>query len=399
MYSRLSSLGKGIGSRRGFTPLALALNTTSASSTCAHRNIKVSHFALSAIMHQIPSELPLAYSPKVDHGQEIKPAFRNVTSAELPKTFADKFIKMLKEAAVHVTLPGQKVLKEVLREIPPMALSLTAQGLVLEHLEELPTNMPKAEGENEEDLYRKIRYIANDNFQKLLEVKSFEHAVGVAIKQSPELLGESDLYQIIFELVRAGLLWYSTSIKEMDMSMSSGPLNDREIQSAQFGANGERGQISLSTGIITRIIECPKENFSPFLRNLLKHNDVATLEGNIYEYICSRRTILSGLTPAMARTTLLKKGVYVIPASAMNMEKATNRCHQLHKEMAKIMGPRKSLYTTNLDLHLTIQAHLQGRSLVTNDQRFLMDWEYIFHEDGIHVHWLKAMIIFEEMKV
>ncbi|KAF8444226.1 hypothetical protein BGX38DRAFT_1198732 [Terfezia claveryi] len=400
MYSRLSSLGKGIGFRRRFTPLAFALNTTSASSTCAHRNMKVRPFALSAIMHQIPSELPLPYSPKVSHGQEIKPAFGNVTSAEQPETFAGKFLQMLKEANVIVSVRGKEVLKEVLREVPPVALTLTAQGLVLEHLEELPTNMPNVDGQNEEDRYREIRYIASDLFQKLLEAKSFEHAVGVAMKQSPELLGESDLYQIIFELVRAHLLVYPTC-KEVFLGfpIGSGPINRNEIQDAQFGANGKRGRISINTGIIARIIECRKENFSPFLRNLLQHNDVATLEGNLYEYMWSRRTILSGLTPAMARTTLLEKGVDVIRESAVKVEKATNICYELHKEMASIMRPRKGLHNTSLDLHLTVQAHLQGRTLVTNDYRFLMEWEYLFYKHGIHAYSLNGRTIFEGMDV
>jgi len=343
------SLGKGIGFRKGFTPLALAHNKTLAST---HWSIKVRPFAISAIMHQIPSELPMACSPKLGHNQEVnqevKPAFRSMTSVELLGTFPDKFIQMLEEADLILSVNGREILKDILREIPPMPLTLTAQRLVLKRLEELPTNAPN---EDEEEQYREIRDTAHDLFLPLMEAKSFEYAVEVAIKQSPKLRN-SDLKHIIIELVRAGLLLNSSVksyIEDKPMVTESGPFSfcsSEGIESAQFGANGERGQISLNTGIITCIIEHPSEQFSPFLRNLLQHNDVATFEGNIYEYVRSRRTILLGRAPganqttalALARGALLEKGVRVIPASEMIMKEATNQCHKLLKEKAWEVG-------------------------------------------------------------
>ena len=307
---------------------------------------------------------------------------------------------MLEEADLIVSVSGREVLKELFRNFPPVALTPTVQELVLERLARLPTNKPNKDAQNEEETYRDIRYTTDDLFRQLMKAKSFEYAIEMATKQSPELLGKSDLYEIISELVRAGLLLNSPAKERIPgLPIWSGPLYPNQIEDAQFGANGERGQVSLDTAIITRIIEYPSEKFSPFLRNLLQHNDVATLEGNIYEYIWSRRTILSGRTPALARAALLEKGVRVLPVSAMNMEEATIRCHELHTAMTRRMGPRKDLHNANLDLHLLVQAHLYGRSFVTNNKRFLMEWEDILKDHGIHAYSLNGGTIFQGMDV
>jgi len=135
------------------------------------------------------------------------------------------------------------------------------------------------------------------------------------------------------------------------------------IESAQSGANGDQGKISLNTGIITRIIQHPSEQFSPVLRNLLQRNDVATLEGNMYQYVRSRGRMLSGRALGANQTTalalvhaaLLEKGVKVIPASDMIMKEATNQCHILLREKDSEMGlfpcggnvPLKGLYSVS----------------------------------------------------
>jgi len=307
--------------------------------------MKVRPFALPAATHQVPSRLSMSYSPKLGYMQEIKPAFKDVASAELPGTFPDKFVKTLEEADLIVSVSGREALREILWGIPPMPLTLTTQGLVLERLRRvnrgLPTNTEKKDAQNGEE---EIRHTANNFFLQLLETKSFEYAIGVAIKQSPGLLGGSYLYQIIIELVRAGLLLNTSTRSHIQHEpVGSGPLSSREIENAQFGANGERGQVSLNTGIITHIIEHPFGQFSPFLTSLLQHNDAATLEGNIYEYMWSRKTIRSGRTPALARTTLLEKGVEVISASDMNMKGVADKCHELLAKKAgrmKLFSPK-----------------------------------------------------------
>ena len=338
----------------------------------------------------------MASTRNTDNTQKVKPAHRNVTSTELPTTFPDKFIEMLDEADLIVSVSGRKVLHQILREIPPVPLTLTVQDLVLERLEELPTNAPREDTQNEEEQYRELRYTADELFQQLAKAQSFKYAAEVAAKQSPQLPGESDLYEIIFELVRAGLLLNSPAENPIsDFPIWSGPLYPADIENAHFGVNGQRGKISLDTGIITRIIEHPLEQFSPFLRKLLQHNDATTLEGNIYEYVWSRRTLISDRTPAQARAALLEKGVRVTPTSAMNMEKATTKCHELHT--AK--GPCKQLHNTDLDLHLTVQAHLLGRGFVTNNKRFLMEWSSTFENHGICAYALDGATMFEGMDV
>jgi len=337
------ALGRWIGFRNGlgFTTLALAHNKTSAFS-------KIRHFALSAVTDETLSEMPMTCSPKPDHNQEFKPAYSNMTSVELPGTFPDKFIQMLEEADLIVSVSGREILNEILREIPPMPLTLTAQRLVLERLQELPTNAPN---EDEDEQYREIRDTAHGLFLPLMEAKPFEYAVGVVIKQASKLR-DSDLKNIIIQLVRAGLLLNSSVKSYMEdkpMVTETGPFSfgpPKGTESAQFGAEGERGQICLNTGIITRIIEHPSEQWSPFLRDLLQHNDVATLEGNIYEYVRSRGTILASRAPganqttvlALAHAALLEKGVRVIPASEIIMKEATNRCHGVVAHKVREVG-------------------------------------------------------------
>jgi len=51
------------------------------------------------------------------------------------------------------------------------------------------------------------------------------------------------------------------------------------------------------------------------------------------------------------------------------------------------------------NLHLTMQAHLHGRSFVTNDMQFLKEWEQYFRRDGIHVYAVDGSKMFMEMDV
>ena len=173
--TNLSSLGKGIGFGRGFTPLASALNRTSALSIYTHRSIKIRPFTLSAIMHQAPAELPMVCSPKLNHMQnhmqEIKPASRDMISSELPGTFSDRFIQMLEEADLIVSASGREILKGILREIPLMPLTLTAQELILGRLKELPTNAQKGVWQSEEEQHDEIKGTADDLFLSLMEAK------------------------------------------------------------------------------------------------------------------------------------------------------------------------------------------------------------------------------------
>ncbi|RPB21811.1 hypothetical protein L211DRAFT_851263 [Terfezia boudieri ATCC MYA-4762] len=204
-----------------------------------------------------------------------------------------------------------------------------AQKLVLEHLRRVNNSI---NGEKQKEK----KTITGHYFLRLTKTEPFKYATWVALKQSPEPPGENYLYQIIFELVKAGLLMVKPHI--LNEPIGTSPLSLKEIENSQFGANGERGKVSLNTGIITKIIERPMEKFSPFLTNLLQHNDVATLEGNIYEYVWSRRTLVSGWTPDLARSTLREKGVCVIPMSEENMKEATDKCHGLLMEKAVYMG-------------------------------------------------------------
>lgn len=278
----------------------------------------------------------MADSPKLNDIKETSAAFTCVTPPELPGTFAEKFIKMLEDADLIVSASGGEVLQNLLGDMRPMPLTLTVQRLLLERLEKLPSKDEGGIDEREiweQDQYDEIAIIANHLFEHLMEAESFGYAVGVAIKQCPELSGESHFEKIIVELVRAGLLLNPSDWKKYSEFgiIKSGPIRYADIQKAQFGANGGRGQLCLDTGILTRIIEHPSEKFSPFLRNLLQHNDVATLEENVYKYVWWRGP--SGRTPAQARTALLEKGVSVISVSEMNMQEAANKCHELIRQM------------------------------------------------------------------
>ncbi|KAF8444225.1 hypothetical protein BGX38DRAFT_1143762 [Terfezia claveryi] len=387
MYSRLSLF------RRGFTPLALALNNGSASSIRIHKSIIIRPFALSAVMRQIPS---MTNSPELNRIQEIKPSFKNEFSAESPGTFCDKFIQALGEAELIVSVNGREILKDLLKDIPLMALTVTAQELLLKRLGKLPQKQrPEGIYYVEHTEWKNNNYITGDLLLPLRETKSFEVSENSEEPEDLDDVEERDLlYEIILTLVEAGLL-LNSSVKSYtgNKVIASGTL-DRIIY-ARFGAKGERGRISLDTGIITRIIEDPSEKFCPYLREVLQNNDVATLEGNIYEYVWSRKTTLSGWTPARARAALLERGVTVIPASGMNLQKATNRCQEVLQKMAKRKGlfdlvPGRNIYTVyhhlqkmNLDLLLIIQAHLLGRSLVTYDTKMLEEYESDFHYYGI----------------
>ncbi|KAF8444224.1 hypothetical protein BGX38DRAFT_737643 [Terfezia claveryi] len=193
-------------------------------------------------MHQIPFRVPMAYSRKLRHIQEFRPAIRNMASTELPRTSPEIFIQMLGEADLMVFVGNRETLKEVLR-IGPTAPMLDAQRLVLEHLRQLgdPIN-----AQNRKERNRKIFRTTNRFFLQLIKTKSFKYVTEMAIKQSPEVIRESYPYQIISGLVRAGLLSHS-SVESCQPDyveshirygpIGNSPLSLEEIENPQFGAN------------------------------------------------------------------------------------------------------------------------------------------------------------------
>lgn len=352
-------------------------------------------FAPSAVMHYM-TIFQIPRPEFIDPQEIIKPSFKKVFSVISPGTFCDKFIQALEEAELIVSVNGREILKEILKEIPPTPLTLTAQTLVLERLKKLPIKARKETYLDEDEEYQKNESIATELCEPLL---TYKYGDDVANKQTSKELEDLNkvevdlLHQIILKLVNAGLLLNGES--DTDRSTCYGDLE--KIINCQFGDKRERGWISLDTGIITRIIEHPWEQLSPFLTNLLQNNDVATLEGNIYQYVWSKRTTPSSWSPAQVREILLEKGVAVIPASHMNLQKATNRCQEVLQEMAREKGldsvPGRNIYTVyhhlqkmNLDLHLAIQAQLHGRSLVTYNTGFLEEYSEVFHTFGIDAY-------------